>query len=101
MNIVFLEDHINVVIEECLKRNQTGYEYDITVLKQAIDAHVNTNLRYHKRSGKVYNRNGELSAYVHKTDIPNYSSDIDCAVWEFSGIVRNSANRIFKGLEPI
>lgn len=100
MKTVYLKDNIDVVRQECIKRNQDGYDYSLDLINQAIEAQVKDNLRY--RNGKTYcNVFGVGSEYVHKSDIPVYESESECAIWEFSGYVRNSASRLSRGFSVI
>ena len=100
MKTIFLKDHIETVKIECLNRNSLDHYFSPELIDQAIQAQVNDNLRY--KNGKTYcNEFGVGSEYVNKSDIPNYETEAECAKWEFSGYVRNSASRLKRGFTAI
>lgn len=97
--MVYLANHVEAVKAECLRRNEPGHYYTPEEIDNAIKAQIEDNLRY--RKGRTYCNSfrGPASQYV--SDIPAYESDEVCAVWEFSGYVRNSASRVKRGYPAI
>jgi hypothetical protein len=99
MRTVYLKDHVDTVRQECIKRNDTIY-YPVELIDRAIHAQIGNELRY--RNGKTYDKCfGVCSEYVNDFDIPNYEEESTCALWEFSGIVMNSAGRLHRGYSAI
>lgn len=100
MTTVYLKDHIDAVKKECLRRNEQDHYISPDLVDLAIQAHVKWNLRYNKASGKTYSNQfgpGPCSEYVNDSDVPKYDDDSQAAIWEFSGIVRNSMSRLSRG----
>ena len=97
MNTVYLKDHIETVKKECLRRNKTDHYISPDLIDLAIQANVKWNLRYNKANGKTYSDqfgHGPCAEYVNKSDVPKYDDDSQAAVWEFTGIVRNSISAL-------
>ena len=103
MNIVYLKDHKEEVLQECLKRNNfLGSFFNELEIKEAIEAQIKNGLRYNTKTGATYcNDLGKCSKYVRKKDIPEYEDSSEVAKWEFSGFVRNSASRKKRGYSLI
>ena len=99
MKAIYLKDHQETVLNECLNRNKDD-RYKIQTIKEAMKAQVNDNLRY--KNGKTYcKEHGIGSQYVNKHEIPNYIDPAEAAKWEFTGYVMNSASRITRGYTAI
>lgn len=99
MKTVYLKNHVATVRAECISRNEDGHSYSPELIDQAIAAQIKNRLRY--RNGRTFDRSGWISEYVYKTDVPQYTDLNECARWELSGHVRNSASRIFRGFTAI
>lgn len=101
MRTVYLKDHKEAVLDECLKRNSNHY-FSKSLLIEALEANAKDELRYNKTYGITQNKSmGRIAEYVNKTDISEYDSDEEAAIWEFSGWVRNSASRKERGYSII
>jgi hypothetical protein len=97
--MIYLKDHKQIVLEECLNRNSNSY-INSELIKQALNAQCDNNLRYSK--GKTFDNSiGKIGEYVSKNDIPKYVDNGECAKWEFSNLVRNSASRLQRGYTAI
>ena len=77
----------------------TARNCDRDLLLACINTHACRNLAYNTKTGHTFDRDGELSRYVNKEDIPQYEHNSDCAFWQFSGFICNSISRVQRGFK--
>ena len=96
--IIFLKDHDNDFIKECLTSFSRFSEY-YPFLDEAIDHLKSLNLRHNTTTGKTSdNELGCIASYTYKQDIPTDYCDADYVTWELGGCILNSAGRLKRGL---
>ena len=106
MSTIFLKDHKEIVLNFALEIERNSAKpnsyFNEKEIREAVEAQINDNLRYNKKSGITRNTSDGITCkYVYKKDIPKYSSSEECAKWEFLGFVRNSASRKKRGYSLI
>ena len=104
--IIKLKDFENEILEICentmnerKRKNDDSYVYSLEHIKESIKYHVNKNLRYNTKTGKVYLGREVYMEYKYKHDIPTYKEDEMMYLLSdaFEGFIFNGASRLHRG----
>lgn len=94
---VYLNNHREAIINECLRRNEPLRTIPRQVIEQTLDLLSPYNIRYNTATGKTLKGNSWISQYCDTADLPKYETAEQAAIWEFTGYVRSEAGRLRMG----